>query len=106
MLLLQHMWLNWRRCFYKKRHRCMQLGGKPGKGRETDLAKREAELNAREAELKRWEADLRSSGRLRPKKNWPKCCPITVMDIKGAPATWSWCLTLSAWQACRLPRIL
>lgn len=54
-----------------------------GKGMEADLAKREAELNAREAELKRWEADLRSSGRLRPKKNWPKCCPITVMDIKG-----------------------
>jgi hypothetical protein len=54
-----------------------------GKGHEADLAKREAELNAREAELKRWEADLRSSGRLRPKKNWPKCCPVTVMDIRG-----------------------
>lgn len=55
-----------------------------GKGRDADLSKREAELNAREAELKRWEADLRSSGRLRPKNNWPKCCPFTVMDIKGA----------------------
>ena len=60
-----------------------QVASMPGKGHETDLAKREAELNAREAELKRWEADLRSSGRLRPKKNWPKCCPVTVMDIRG-----------------------
>ena len=41
--------------------------------------RREAELNAREAELRRWEADLRSSGRLVPKKNWPKCCPLTVI---------------------------
>ena len=54
-----------------------------GKGREAELAKREAELNAREAELRRWEQDLRSSGRLVPKKNWPKCCPLTVMDIKA-----------------------
>lgn len=67
-------------------HRLAQATSVPGKGREVDLAKREAELNAREAELKRWEADLRSSGRLRPKKNWPKCCPFTVMDIKGQRA--------------------
>lgn len=60
-----------------------QVASGPGKGHEADLAKREADLNAREAELKRWEADLRSSGRLRPKKNWPKCCPVTVMDIRG-----------------------
>ena len=54
-----------------------------GKGREAELARREAELNAREAELRRWEQDLRNSGRLIPKKNWPKCCPMTVMDIKA-----------------------
>lgn len=53
------------------------------KGKESDLAKREADVAAREAELKRWEADLRSSGRLEAKKNWPRFCPITNMDIKG-----------------------
>lgn len=53
------------------------------KGRESELAKREADLAAREAELKRWEADLRSSGRLEAVKNWPKCCPVANMDIKG-----------------------
>lgn len=56
----------------------------PTKGtEEAGFAKREADLNAREAELKRWEADLRSSGRLKPKKNWPRCCPIAVMDIQA-----------------------
>lgn len=56
----------------------------PTKGpEEAGFAKREADLNAREAELKRWEADLRSSGRLKPKKNWPRCCPVAVMDIQA-----------------------
>ena len=58
----------------------LQAGGKI---REAELARREAELNAREAELRRWEQDLRNSGRLIPKKNWPRCCPMTVMDIKA-----------------------
>ena len=58
-------------------------GAPQAKGKESELAKREADVAAREAELKRWEADLRSSGRLEAVKNWPKCCPITNMDIAG-----------------------
>ncbi len=70
-----------------------------GKGREAELAKREAELNAREAELRRWEQDLRSSGRLVPKKNWPKCCPLTVMDIKAeVPADLQNVVTCAYWS--------
>ena len=46
-----------------------------------DLERREKELAAKEAELQRWEADLRATGGLKPKNNWPVCCPIVYLDI-------------------------
>jgi hypothetical protein len=44
---------------------------------------KEKELKAKEAELRKLEADLRSTGALKPTKNWPKCYPITHHDIAG-----------------------
>ena len=59
-----------------------------------DLQRREKELAAKEAELQRWEADLRATGGLKPKNNWPLCCPIVYLDIDAEvgpmDGPWHW----------------
>ena len=53
-------------------------------GRRADqLNLKEKELRAKEAELRKLEQDLRSSGGLKPEKNWPPCCAFTHHDIAG-----------------------
>ena len=51
--------------------------------RKDQLDLREKELAAREAELAKTQEELRLSGAIKPKKNWPRCYPITHHDIKG-----------------------
>ncbi len=53
-------------------------------GRRADhLDLKEKELRAKEAELRKLEQDLRSTGALKPEKNWPPCCAFTHHDIAG-----------------------
>ena len=53
-------------------------------GRRADqLNMKEKELRAKEAELRKLEQDLRSTGGLKPEKNWPPCCAFTHHDIAG-----------------------
>ena len=53
-------------------------------GRRADqLNLKEKELRSKEAELRKLEQDLRSSGGLKPEKNWPPCCAFTHHDIAG-----------------------
>ena len=57
-------------------------------GRRADhLDLKEKELRAKEAELRKLEQDLRSTGALKPEKNWPPCCAFTHHDIAGEVAT-------------------
>ena len=51
--------------------------------RAEQLDLKEKELRAKEAELRKMEEGLRSTGALRPEKNWPKCCPFVHHDIPG-----------------------
>ena len=55
--------------------------------RKDQLDQKEKELNAREALLSKQEKDLLASGALKPKKNWPRCYPITYHDIAGDVST-------------------
>ena len=55
--------------------------GTGSKAERLDL--KEKELAAKEVELKKWEENLRSSGQLKPKKNWPRCFPLVHHDIPG-----------------------
>lgn len=51
--------------------------------RAEQLDLKEKELRAKEAELRKLEEGLRSTGALKPEKNWPRCCPFTHHDIAG-----------------------
>ncbi len=51
--------------------------------RQEQLDLKEKELNAKEAELKRQQEQMIADGTLKPKKNWPKCYPVTRHDIDG-----------------------
>ena len=51
--------------------------------RKEQLDLKEKDLAAREEELKKQHEELVKSGALKPKKNWPKCFPITHHDIDG-----------------------
>ena len=51
--------------------------------RQEQLDLKEKELNAKEAELKRQQEQMIADGTLKPKKNWPKCYPVTKHDIAG-----------------------
>ena len=55
--------------------------------RKDQLDLKEKELAAREADIKKAEEDLRKAGVLKPKKNWPRCYPITHHDIAGEVQT-------------------
>lgn len=58
-------------------------------GRRADhLDLKEKELRAKEAELRKLEQDLRSTGALKPEKNWPPCCAFTHHDIAGEVMRW------------------
>ncbi|CAK0783815.1 hypothetical protein CVIRNUC_007015 [Coccomyxa viridis] len=60
------------------------VGADEDYGRRADqLNLKEKELRSKEAELRKLEQDLRSSGGLKPEKNWPPCCAFTHHDIAG-----------------------
>ena len=70
--------------------RKISLQGPSSTGIQMDVLKRqeqldlkEKELNAKEAELKRQQDQMIADGTLKPKKNWPKCYPVTRHDIAG-----------------------
>ena len=58
--------------------------------RQEQLDLKEKELIAREAELKKQQEQMIRDGTLKPKKNWPRCYPITHHDIAGdVSSSWS-----------------
>lgn len=64
--------------------------------RQEQLDLKEKELNAKEAELKRQQEQMIADGTLKPKKNWPKCYPVTRHDIAGEVSIFEKLLSLTS----------
>ena len=75
--------------------------------RKEQLDLKEKELAAREEELKKQQEELVKAGALKPKKNWPKCFPITHHDIDGEVRLTSWHLLICLFDPsrCTLPML-